>query len=306
MTIQIGLVGCGRWGKNILRDLLLLGCQVHIYDNDSAACKLALEKGASSAVTDFPSFSADCDGYVVATPTVNHFESISRLLKRGQPIFCEKPLTSDRKSARELASKDKGQIFLMDKWCYHPGIEALAELAHSGELGEIQQLRTRRVQWGQPHEDVDGVWILAPHDLCIVKHIIGHLPKVITAVGDYSGERMDGLLAILGDGPVAIIEVSSRQPVPDRLVSVSFEHGVAWLAGPLDDHICVLNQRPGTVINPGNYEERSINTEWPLFLELKRFVDFLTGGPPPYTNVDSAVLQVELIEHLREIANRTI
>ncbi|MDX1380023.1 MAG: Gfo/Idh/MocA family oxidoreductase [Xanthomonadales bacterium] len=302
MSRRIGLTGCGRWGRNILRDLLRLECQVWVHDPDPAAREAALAAGAAAAAADLADWPADLDGFVVASPTTCHGDSVRALLPRGRSVFCEKPLTPGLDDARELAAAAGDRLFVMDKWRYHPGVEALAQIARSGELGAVQQVRTRRVQWGQPHADVDGVWILAPHDVSIVQHILGHLPEPLAASGDWSGDRLDGLVAVLGGRPGAVIEVSSRLPQPARLVSVSFDDGVAWLADPLDDHVRVWRGAPGQDINPDGWERRAVDTEWPLYLELKRFVGHLGGGPPPYTDARAAVEQVALIERLREMA----
>lgn len=44
--LQIGLVGCGRWGKNILRDLVSLDCEVHVVAHDIESKGNAREYGA--------------------------------------------------------------------------------------------------------------------------------------------------------------------------------------------------------------------------------------------------------------------
>jgi len=305
MACSIGLVGCGRWGENILRDLIALGCDVHVCDSDLTAHEVALSKGANSVCSSIDVLPETVMGYIVATPTVNHFDSIQSLLPRQKPIFCEKPLTPDLSSALKLSEIDNNQIFLMDKWRYHPGVQALTDLVAKGDLGPVQHIRTRRVQWGQPHDDVDGVWILLPHDLTIVHHILGFIPEPQSVVADYSGKAMDGLLAVLGnnDQAKAIIEVSSRQPNSDRLISVSFEKGVAWLSDPLADHICIYRIGPGSEIDPDNYEKISIATDWPLWLELKGFIEYLNiGSPEPLTNAKIATEHVALIEKLRDKA----
>ena len=63
----------------------------------------------------------------------------------------------------------------MDKWRYHAGIQALAELARSGELGPVLGLKTRSLAWGSKHTDVDCIWTLLPHELAIGLEILGQL-----------------------------------------------------------------------------------------------------------------------------------
>ena len=127
----LGLVGCGLWGKNILRDLRVLSAEVVVADPDPAARTAAEVQGARTvaALDALP----EVEGVVVATPASTHAEVIDALLPRGIPIFIEKPFTLDLERARRLAAVAAERLFVMHVWRYHPGIEALR--------GFAQQLR---------------------------------------------------------------------------------------------------------------------------------------------------------------------
>jgi len=73
----------------------------------------------------------DVAGVVVATPTSTHAAVVAETLALGVPMFVEKPLTDDPESATTLAERAGNRLFVMDKWRYHPGIEALAAMARS-------------------------------------------------------------------------------------------------------------------------------------------------------------------------------
>jgi predicted dehydrogenase len=173
----IALVGCGRWGAHILHDLVFLGCEVHVAANSTDSRERAAAGGAASfreRLEDLPTVG----GAVVAVPTMWHADVIRRLAPRDIPIFVEKPMTPDAEEARRLAATLPGRLFVMDKWRYHPGIEALRDIARSGEMGRVIGLSTWRLDWGSPHADVDAVWILAPHDLSIALEILGTSPSL--------------------------------------------------------------------------------------------------------------------------------
>ncbi len=296
MTLRIGLVGCGRWGRHILRDLRALGCEVAVADNNEQSRSHALTAGATQVVKHLDHLPDAQDGYVVATPTATHVEVVLQLLGRERPIFCEKPLSNDVAQARAIAERAPNQVFLMDKWRYHPGVEALRQVAQMGRLGAVQRVQTRRVQWGNPHRDVDGVWILAPHDLSIVQHILGEIPTPRAAVGDGTPDQMDGVVALLGDRPAAIIEVSTRHPVNSRLITVVGADAVAILDDPLASAIQVFQNgcaEPDFI---------PISTEFPLLRELRVFCEFLQGGAPPLTNAVQATTMVEAIATIRQLA----
>ncbi len=180
--VRVGLIGCGRWGRHILRDLLDLGCEVPVLARTSDSFDRARAGGATAIVADVAGL-GDVDGVVVATPSSTHAEVVAEVLELGVPTFVEKPLASDPDAARDLAARASDSLFVMDKWRYHPGVLELARIARDGTLGEVVALHTVRVGWERPHADVDGVWILAPHDLAIALEILGTVPRPLSAQG---------------------------------------------------------------------------------------------------------------------------
>jgi 2-dehydro-3-deoxyphosphogluconate aldolase/(4S)-4-hydroxy-2-oxoglutarate aldolase len=83
---RIGLVGCGRWGRFVLRDLVALGSDVTAAVRSADGRASALEGGATSAVEtvdDLP----EPEGIVVATPTETHAAVVERALERGAAVL---------------------------------------------------------------------------------------------------------------------------------------------------------------------------------------------------------------------------
>jgi predicted dehydrogenase len=299
--LRVGLVGCGGWGKHILRDLRSLECAVTVVTRTEASAAQARALGAERAGTDLGLLEA-CDGVVVATPTVTHAEMIEAVLPLGIPIFTEKPLSNDVAAARSLTAQAPERLFVMDKWRYHPGILELARLARSGALGQVQGLRTLRVQRDNPHADVDCVWILAPHDLSIGLEVLGAVPTPVAAVAHQEGGRVSGLagqLRIAG-GPWQTVEVASNAEAHVRRISLYCSEGVATLADGWDEEIAVTR----TAVD-GAAETRTIPApgELPLLAELRAFVEHLDGGPPPRSSAAEGLLVVEAIAELRRLAD---
>jgi predicted dehydrogenase len=294
--IGIGLVGCGRWGLHILRDLLALGCTVQVADSDPVARARALEAGAIAVEPVPEQLSEDVEGFVVATPTTAHAGAIHALLNRNRPIFCEKPLAADGETARRLAGDGAGRLFVMDKWRYHPGIERLGEAVRSKSFGEVVGVCTRRRQWGTLHSDVDPIWILLPHDLSVVREILGELPEIVAARGVRRGDWVEELDAILGTRPSAMISISALSTTVERFVSVTFEDAVLSLREVLSPNLELMRRSDAAA----RLEFMPIATEMPLKRELAAFVAFLRGGPPPKADVADALSSIERIEQLRD------
>ncbi len=299
---RVGLVGYGRWGRLIFRDLVALGAEVHVAVPSASSQQAATTAGAASvcaATAELP----ELDGYVVAPTTIHHAEAVETLIDRGRPIFVEKPLTNDLAAAERIVAAAPELVFVMDKWRYHPGVEELARLARSGAFGAIRAIRSYRLGWGNPHQDVDAVWILLPHDLSIVTEVLGHLPAPRNAVAPSGVEVGSDLWCLLqdGDGPEVTCEVSALHPVNRRSVVVIGEHGSGQLGDSYDDRI-VLAGRVGGVEVSGESRFVQVGDELPLVRELRAFLDHLAGGPPPRSSAVDALATVRAIVELRRLA----
>jgi predicted dehydrogenase len=291
----IGLVGCGSWGRLILRDLRSLGCAVDVVAQSDATHGNAADGGARAIVRDTDDLPRDLDGYIVATPIATNAAVIDRLVARGRPIFCEKPLTDDPAAARRLATAAGERLFVMDKWRYHGGVLALAQIARDGALGPVERLRMRRVGWALSHPG-DAIWTLAPHDISIALEILGHIPAPHAAFAEHSGGAPTGLLGVLGAQADVVIEVSTRVPAAARSIELACRDGVAALGDSLADHIVIRRN--------GESEPRrqAISTAMPLLAELRAFVDHLHGGPPPKSSAADGVAIVEILDAFRRLA----
>ena len=279
---SIGLIGCGSWGKNILRDLLKLGCMVYVADIDEAARERAEISGAAGTYPECNKLPM-CDGYVVAVPIPDLSKICAELLSRKRPVFSEKTLLQsmdDYDTLNNLGGTE--YIFSMHKWRYHPGIEALRVTAASGSIGGIQEIVTTRYGWVEDFHGGDVFWTLAVHDLTIIKHILGYISQQVRAINVINNSQglPVSLTAMLGDGPVVVISASGQHSTKRSGVSVHGEKGSAELYNAYDDHIIIRTEDGESKI--------PIDTTFPLYLELKEFIEYLDGGPRPRCGLNEA------------------
>lgn len=293
----VALLGCGRWGRHILRDLRSLGCAVPVVARSQESIERAREGNATAIVPALDSLDA-VDGVVIATPTSTHAEVVGEALELGVPVFVEKPLTADVASARSLAAAAPDRLFVMDKWRYHPGVMELARIARSGELGAPVGIHSRRVTLGHRYTDVNTVWIHAPHDLSIALEVLGEVPQPRSAVPELVGGELAGITALLGESPWLALEVSAIAPAHRRELRLVCEEGVAQLDGAEAGAIVI--GRAGR-IDADSVERRPIGDEMPLLAELRAFVEHLQGGPPPLSSAADALVIVEAVAGMIEL-----
>lgn len=292
----IGLIGCGRWGRNILRDLITLGHSVTVMARDEATRATALSFGAQrvvDAISELP----DVDGIVVVTTIETHARVIDAVADRGVPIFVEKPFTSSLADAERLVAGHGDHIYVMEKWRYHPGVIEIARLARAGTLGDVKAVHTRRRGWGNSHPDSDCTWVLAPHDLSIIDAVLGRIPPVIDAVGVEQATGIEELTGLLGDRhQIATLDLSTMSVENDRRIEVVGSDASITLAGGWEEQVLLRR--------PGSSEAEVIPTpgELPLLAELREFSEHLRGGPPPRATAAHGARGVAAIEALRAAA----
>jgi predicted dehydrogenase len=191
-TWRIGVIGCGAWGPNHVRNFSALPNAEVVGAADLRPDRLARVKGivpGLATFTDAAEMMAALtpDAVVVSTPTATHFDVVRQALSAGAHVLCEKPLCLTAGEADELVALAErrglrlmvGHVFL-----FNPGILKLKELMRAGELGSrIYYLFARRTNLGPIRQDVNAVLDLASHDVSIYNFLLDAAPTEVSAVG---------------------------------------------------------------------------------------------------------------------------
>ena len=189
-VLNVGLVGLGYWGPNLLRVLMDMEATRVSRICDLDATRLAQfarrYPGAEPTVCFHDLLEDDSlDAIVLATPVYTHFDLASRSLAAGKHTFVEKPLAPSSEQVQTLldaaAAADvvlmTGQTFL-----YSPPVRAVKEILARGELGDLYFISSSRVNLGLHQRDVSVVWDLGPHDFSILLYWLEETPESIITV----------------------------------------------------------------------------------------------------------------------------
>lgn len=294
MAPKIALVGCGRWGCHILRDLLELGCEVHVVARTSPSRDRAAGAHGVHGTLQELLRTGPVDGAVVATPATWHPHSVMEIVQQAGanlPIFCEKPLAISNREAESMAASAK-RLFVMDKWKYHPAVQWMKRTRESGRYGALVGLRARRHETQNNHPEVGPAWTLFPHDLAILQEISGSIPLVLSGRATKDQETV---FALLGYQPWAVLECSTTARTRARELTVYFEEAVVSLVDALASTLTV---QWGNETN-----DLTVPGDLPLYAELKAFVGYLGGGPEPRSVASEGVSVVRAISEILEHAH---
>jgi predicted dehydrogenase len=230
-TIDLGVIGCGYWGPNLIRNF------VEIPDSRVRIVADLREDRLEAVRSRYPDitttkdyremFASDLDGVVIATSAATHFEIARDCLTHGLPVLVEKPLTLNSHEAGQLADlADERDLALMvgHTFEYNPAVRALKDLTESGDLGQIYYVDAVRTNLGPVRKDANALWDLASHDVSILLYILDLVPEEVSAQGGafLSKERHDVVYVDLAfpGGILAHIHTSWLNPCKVRRVTV--------------------------------------------------------------------------------------
>ena len=190
-NINVGVIGYGYWGPNIVRNFFsAANCTVKAVADGRPERLAVLAKV-------FPSISGvktaeeiindkEIDAVVVATPVFSHFPLAKKALENGKHVLIEKPMTSTVAEAEELIAlaAQKGLTLMADHtFLYTGAVQKMKELIDSGMVGTPRYFDSSRINLGLFQPDVNVLWDLAPHDISILTYLITESPVSINATG---------------------------------------------------------------------------------------------------------------------------
>lgn len=118
--LRVGVVGGGYIGKTVGREFEEdpRSTVVALADVSDAARNEAgeiLYVGQGSRYEEYAEMldAEELDAVLIGTPHAFHYEQVTRALDDGLHVLCDKPLTTDRETARELVERSKGDQVLM-------------------------------------------------------------------------------------------------------------------------------------------------------------------------------------------------
>jgi predicted dehydrogenase len=232
--INIGIIGYGYWGPNIVRNFNSLdGVKVHsICDSSQSALNRACKAYSNiSGTRDFVDVltSPEIDAVAVITPVSTHFELAKKALENGKHVFVEKPFTATAAQAEELinlAAKKKLTIMVDHTFIFTGAVRKIKQLVDEKALGDLYYYDSVRVNLGLFQRDVNVIWDLAPHDFAVMDYLLDEKPIAVAASGKAHINGMEDtayVTAHFNNNMIAHFNVNWLSPVKVRTTLIGGE-----------------------------------------------------------------------------------
>ncbi len=317
---HIAVVGCGQWGKNLVRNLAELGVLRLACDADSTRLAALRERLQDvKLTTSFAEVVKDDDvaGVVIATPASSHYALAKEALLAGKDVFVEKPLAlkvSEGRDLVELAEKKSRILMVGHLLRYHPAVVKLKALIDEGKLGRLYYMYSNRLNLGRFRIEENILWSFAPHDISAVLYLLGESPIQVSAHG--------GSYLNHGIPDVTVTTMEFRSGVKGHIF-------VSWLHPYKEQKLIVVGDRRMVVFDDMEPERKLVllnqTVEWverlpvprmeeaepvpfskeePLRAECKHFIECIQTRRQPDTDGEEGVRVLEILEACQESLDR--
>jgi predicted dehydrogenase len=296
VTLRVGQVGLGYWGRNLAR----------VFDDEAELAWLCdasdplrdefVHRYPNSQVTaDFDELIAsDVEAVVIATPVPTHFPLAKAALEAGKHVFVEKPPAMRVAEMEELIglAEARGLVLMPGHLLlYHPGVQKLKDLVEEGELGEVLVVYGNRQNLGKIRKDENALWSLGVHDLSVILYLIKE--EIVEAAAHGHAFLNEGVEDVVfcylrfGSGKIAHMHLSWLDPHKMRRLTVVGRDKMAVFDDmDLDRKITVYDKAPEQPIDAyGEWQTRTgdvfspkVSTAEPLRLECQHFLRLVQEG----------------------------
>lgn len=320
---KVAVVGCGAWGKNLVRNFAHLGALAIACDGDATAHARLLTQLKSVKLDTGFEFTTDFErvlqepgvsAVVIATPSDTHFELAKRSLLQGKHVYVEKPLARDVKQAEELdeiATKQNLVLMVGHLLLYHPAVNCLKDIISSGELGTLRFIKSERMNYNFNRHHWSVLWDLAPHDISMMSYLLDCDGPAVSRVGGWE-TLGDGLVDVAYldlnftyEGKVVPGQIRNSWIDPQKVVRLTVNGSLKTAV--LNDLDTKNKLSLYSTTNEGRLliENAYYSEAEPLLLECEHFLDCIRTGERPRTDANNAYQVVRLLSDVeRRLSSR--
>lgn len=184
---RVAVIGCGHWGKNLVRNFSELGALSAVVDpRADVAAAFAQKYDVPALRLDEVLATDSITAVVIAVPAELHAKIALEAIAAGKDVYVEKPvaLNLDDANAIAQAANKAGRVLMVGHLLqYHPAFEALLASVRKGDLGTLRYAYSNRVSTGIFRVEENALWSLAPHDFSLMLALFDEEPDQVHGTG---------------------------------------------------------------------------------------------------------------------------
>lgn len=312
MKKNIAVIGCGYWGKNLVRNFYELKVLYSICDTDEDRLKSFQEKYPDVNVcTDYNTLlrNPEVDAVVISSPAITHYSIAKEALLADKDVFVEKPIALNYNDGEELVSlaREKNKILMVGHLLeYHPAIIKLKDLINSGELGKIKYIYSNRLNLGKFRTEENILWSFAPHDISVILDLLEEMPNEVSAQGgNYLNPDITDVTITTMDFPGGVkahIFVSWLHPYKEqKLVVIGGKKMVMFDDVNHKNKLILYGHKIEwvkrlPVPRPEEAQPIDIEKKEPLKSECEHFIDCISTRKQPKTDGNNGLRVLKILE----------
>lgn len=186
--VNIGVIGAGYWGPNLIRNFEELAVLGMVCDSDTNKLKKIKIKYKDIQTTgSIEELVEAINAVVIATGGASHYKLAKFALEHNKDVFVEKPLALTLEEGEDLVSlaDNKNRILMVGHLLlYHPAVRILKRYVDDGILGTTRYIYSQRVNLGRIRADENALWSFGPHDISVILYLLQEEPTRVMAIGE--------------------------------------------------------------------------------------------------------------------------
>ena len=323
--LKIGVLGAGHLGKihiRLLKEIPTIQL-VGFYDHNPEAASNVEKEFSIRKFESLDELLNACDVVDIVVPTVAHYESAVKALKRSKHIFVEKPLANSVSEGKKLLAlvneaDVKAQVGHVER--FNPAFLAAKEYFNQPMFIETHRL----AEFNPRGTDVSVVHDLMIHDIDIVLSVVKSSVKKISASGvavvsdtpDIANARIEfdnGCVANLTSSRISMKNMrKSRFFQRDAYISVDFLKkkteivrlkNVTGEPGPLD---VTIDLGPNKGIKQIYFDQPKVEDTNAIKMELELFINSILHNTSPPVSVEDGYHALHVAHQVMEKLNSSL
>jgi UDP-2-acetamido-3-amino-2,3-dideoxy-glucuronate N-acetyltransferase len=294
MTVSLALIGTGKWGEILKKNIEFLPGVVLSYQSGRQWRELI--------------HNDDIDGVIIATPPSTHAQIALAWIAKGIPVFIEKPISlSSLDSNKIVALSNKYGVAVQVGYVnlYNSAFHKAKEIAIN--VGDLRYLVGEGSNNGPYRTDYSVLWDWASHQVSMMLCLMKTMPIQLSAWATSSirpGTKLwdsTHLSLTFPSGTIGYVYCSCLHPVKQNRLTIIGKKSSIVYDDVLTENKVTLYEHMGPHVSQSSVIDKvplishpPYETETPVMRELEAFLDTIKNKTPPLSDATLG-LQVTLI-----------